>query len=901
MTTLLDTCKQSMDWIPLLQEVDKKTVILTPNRRLTVALHELYRAHQITQQEKSWETPSILPVERWLETVYLASISELVNIDHPTLLNDAQANYLWKDIISRHEALQSLIQVKETAKLMQSAWVLLIAWQLTLSTADCRDYPDYLLLLSCIEEYETLCNRQHWLDKTQLPTYLVNLIVQHPDFKQQLPHRILLSGFNELTPALNAFFEALIHHGCDVIVITLKKLTSQPCVVAAETSAHEYNLMAHWAKATLDKHQDAHIACIVPNLPEVRDQIKKTFEEVFFAENQFCYDTNAMPFNLSAGKRLSEYSIIKIALHLLSLHETFIYYDDLSPILHSSFVGDSVKESKAREQYALLLKKSNVHHVSLEQQEDARYALKQYCPLLFNRFQAALKAVRQQASEQTIDLWITLFNEILTLFGWPGEPSLDSHLFQITDAWLQLCYKITTIQMVAGSLTYQEALSLLSDVAADTVFQTKTPRAPIQILGALEATGIPFDYIWLSGLDDLTWPPKPKPHPFIPKVLQLAHQMPHASSLREYQYCKRLMQQFSESSEQLICSYAKSNDHLERYMSPLLYDIDIATIDSLNIPSTENNIDKIARSKQVEYFHDNKGPELDLTSPVKGGAYTIKAQSHCPFKGFAEGRLFSKHHPLPVATLHVFEKGILLHQAMSLIWNHIKNHDALLALDNSRLTKLILNSIKKSIALIMQGKIKSSAFLKIEKKRLFYLIKKWMLLERERPYFTVSHIEEKMVVTIAGAEFSFRVDRIDQLENNDKMIIDYKSGKSHKAQHWLGERPDDPQLIMYLLGQENDATSIAFARICASDMGFAGASRDDINVSGVRPIQVIQANTTWDDSLRAWKETVSKLCQEFIAGDAEVRPTHLETTCGHCQQQSFCRIKEIIDDPSNAA
>ncbi len=74
---------------------------------------------------------------------------------------------------------------------------------------------------------------------------------------------------------------------------------------------------------------------------------------------------------------------------------------------------------------------------------------------------------------------------------------------------------------------------MLAQEAATKPFQAQSPAANVQILGILEAGGLLFDALWISGLDDSNWPAQPKPNPFIPKRLQRELKMPHASAERE--------------------------------------------------------------------------------------------------------------------------------------------------------------------------------------------------------------------------------------------------------------------------------------------------------------------------------------------------------------------------------
>ena len=67
-----------------------------------------------------------------------------------------------------------------------------------------------------------------------------------------------------------------------------------------------------------------------------------------------------------------------------------------------------------------------------------------------------------------------------------------------------------------------------------------------------------------------------------------------------------------------------------------------------------------------------------------------------------------------------------------------------------------------------------------------------------------------------------RLDRVDKI--GDKLlIIDYKTGEVTPG-NWLGDRPKDPQLPLYLLASDPRAHGCAFAQIKGGNIRFIGHS-----------------------------------------------------------------------------
>ena len=107
---------------------------------------------------------------------------------------------------------------------------------------------------------------------------------------------------------------------------------------------------------------------------------------------------------------------------------------------------------------------------------------------------------------------------------------------------------------------------------------------------------------------------------------------------------------------------------------------------------------------------------------------------------------------------------------------------------------------------------------------------------------------------------------------------------------WLGERPDAPQLPLYLVASEPAAVAIAFAQVKAGDMKFAALSQSE----GLLPVWKSAPELGWDAQLAEWRRVLARLATEFAAGEAAVQPKDPRTTCRNCELHPFCRIHERL-------
>jgi hypothetical protein len=104
-----------------------------------------------------------------------------------------------------------------------------------------------------------------------------------------------------------------------------------------------------------------------------------------------------------------------------------------------------------------------------------------------------------------------------------------------------------------------------------------------------------------------------------------------------------------------------------------------------------------------------------------------------------------------------------------------------------------------------------------------------------------------------------RLDRVDQ-SGDKQLVIDYKTGEVTPS-HWLGERPKDPQLPLYILASETPANGCAFAQIKGGKIKFVGVADSEI-INNQKPAE------NWPEQLEQWQQALRALANEFTTGHA---------------------------------
>ena len=122
------------------------------------------------------------------------------------------------------------------------------------------------------------------------------------------------------------------------------------------------------------------------------------------------------------------------------------------------------------------------------------------------------------------------------------------------------------------------------------------------------------------------------------------------------------------------------------------------------------------------------------------------------------------------------------------------------------------------------------------------------------------------------------------------MIIDYKTGAKGGMRSWLGARPDEPQLPLYLVASEPDARAVAFARVRTGEKEFVALAEDESILPKAR-VDWKQQHASWSALVKAWNDELTRLAADFAAGVAEVAPKRADT-CRNCGVATLCRLNE---------
>ncbi len=875
--------------------------VVTPNRRLASALKHKFESSQIAQGRTTWDTPDILPITAFIERIYKDILYSEQASKLPTLLAPAQEQALWEDIIHDSDQATVLLAVPEAAQIARKAWQFIHAWQLI---PQLRHFPlneDCKVFQVWSNSYERSTNRKKQTDSARIIDLVVGLL-EHTEVKK--PNYLVCHGFDIVTPQQNALLTRLSDIGCEVTSTLLQSQSQLPSAnvqrISCVDNRDEIYHAAMWARARIEANNKARIGVVVQEFAKYRSEIIRIFSSVMEPDVRQSLPGSTRriyPFNLSLGAALVSYPLVSTAFLILELAGKHIKFECVSSILRSPFLAGgeiemtnrALLDEKLRKHAEPIITLERLFNLSKREQSSAN------CPIFIQ--QISVLAEFRKANlfgMQAPSVLAKAISGVLQIFGFPGERSLDSSEYQTLKKWHEVIAEFAVLDRIVHQIGYTEGVARLQRIAAETLFQPETPYVPIQILGVFESVSMEFDHLWIMGLSDTGWPPRPQTNSFLPIELHRSAKLPFGSATESLELSRRFTEKWLCGADEVILSYPHYGDkHDDQKLtpSPLITEI---VQRKLELPTYTSHRELIHHVRQFEYKEDNKAPALDqaaMADSVSGGTMVIKDHAACPFRAMALHRLSAKGLKSVHMGLDAMERGVLVHRMLARTWSHLKTKSVLDTISDNDLKVILLDAAKESIAGIQRDRSTkfSKGFTKIEHQRLVRLTLEWLNEEKKRRGdFKVIAIEDQRSIKLGGFTLTTRLDRVDQLNDGQIIIIDYKTGVS-SVNAMCGERPDEPQLPLYLVASEPNATAVLFVLIKTGKMKFIGLARDRDLLPGVK------ANPEWKQLVDSWRTNLTRIAVSFSEGDAWVDPKKYPDTCRNCDLQPFCRIYERIE------
>lgn len=874
-------------------------LILTPNKRLARYIQRDLESVYQQQQKTSWITPNCMPLQSWCQQLY-QQLQLLQCLPPKINLTDWQREKIWHDVIAADPDLTTLIESKQLTRIAIKTWDVCQQWQITQDTLAEYDLSyDQQAFCRWCATVAKIYHDNNFIDNSQLITALRQCFA-HADqtlLSKVLPEQVCLFAFDAMTPVQETWLAELAEHfQLQICHHAYHVETNETLHYRAPDCASEIETMIAWARQISASNPTATIACIVPDLPQHQSALKQTIIRQFAPElANIALADQLLPVNISGGEALASAAMIQAALDWCRLCFLQLPIETVSTLLTSPYADCAEQHKFMRAQTDCELRASYVENCRLTQLIAWLQGKSQRNPadelLLVNLNQIAERqqTFKTKASHQQ---WCQIFQDCLHLIGWPGDIEINSIQYQRLQHWHLALQQFMQLDVIDDAIDAPSAIEQLAEICQQSLFQPQTEDTAVQVLGLLEASGISFDYVWIMGLDNQTLPSPADPNPLLPYALQRNRHCPHATPQREADIARKILNRYQTSTKrQLIFSYAEEVESEARQASSL-----IQAHPRLTLETPTNTDDPTAI---MEILDECVGTAINADQPLHGGSQMLKDYSACYFRGYALYRLNGK--PLqPFSQLFSpLNRGLYCHSAMEWFWQQVgdwQNCQSLSAQQKQDLlSQAIAFAFKQQLSPVTLESMKH--LLVIEEQCILAILSSWLFCEEQRKPFTVIHTEQAQQIQLHHCRISVRIDRIDKTQDDEVLIIDYKTG-SPNVDGWLDQRLDDPQLPLYALTSPYPVSGIVFAKLRAEEQTFIGITESDQQMENVNLIEDFADYRDWPQLKEHWRQRLDHLVDDIESGQARLNPKYGAQTCAFCPCQTLCRYheKESLDE-----
>jgi len=836
------------DWLN--EALQDSSQVVTANRRLARVLTEHYAEQQVASGLSAWRSPAIVSWQDWLqELLTTAELSRTL----PTRLNTDQSRVLWERCL-RREVSSPLLNIAGLVRQARDAWTRLHDFSVPLDQLDrTAQGRDQRIFASAANNYQSILMRENWIDDAGLAGLAEQLVISGDT---ALAARITLGGFDRVTPAATRLLKAVRDAGTQTVDIEVTTSEQPGRLVAYENSDAELRAAGAWAREELINNSSQVVAIVASHLDKDADRCARLVRECLVPGWQTAGRKYKAAVNVSYGKRLSSYPAIATALLALRWLRDDIDSRDVSYLLRSAALGQGQLGGRSR--LELELRRQPLMNWSPQMILSAfgPRGEREEGPEFLSRIKILNERREGLPARESPSAWATLIDETLQQLNWPGEAVLDSVEFQLINRWRELLNDLARLQLVVPSMTVGEALGRLQTLAAETVFQPESDGALVHLLGPLEAAGLQFDRLWVSGLSAANWPPAGRPSPLISRQLQRDYSMPDADPDDTLAYAGRVLRRLADSTQELVCSFPLTEGDAEQSASGLVTSFVVAADEAGAEPGWYAK--QLVTSASPLPVTADPVPPVTNDESVSGGAATIQRQMTEPFSAFAYGRLGVRAVPAITHGLPANLRGSLIHDALFRLYRDLPSRSDIADLSSSDIDIRLPGILKQVFA-----RIESSAdpvlrqLLNLEKQRVAMLMRQVIVLDTSRDEFVIQQLEAPLELAIDQVRLRLRIDRIDRLENGEVVVIDYKTGRRRQVLNSSRE-PDDMQLVAYACGLDDAVAGLAFVNVDSRQVELSGAGR------------FFTPDLDWDADLQRWKNEIRDAVLDLQKGDVRL-------------------------------
>jgi ATP-dependent helicase/nuclease subunit B len=809
----------------------------------------------------------VLTWSRWLDREAAAAARDHVRL--PRVLGATEAWLLWRQCSLETAQGVGIDASDALIDALKRAFDLAADWFIPVDAIARGAQIECVWLARTMQAFTARCRDLHALPLAQLTTCL----------DQARTGPVQLAGFSTMRPLQRDLIERWRAHGSEIALIATQGAPARASIARTLDADDELASAVEWVQRRLLEDGRRRLLVVVPHLETVRPMLSSLFGR---AQHTFA---------IEGGERLTGAPLVRHALTSLRFALAPLDFDVFSAWLRSPFWQRPDGADRAR--IDLWLRRELDVRVSwqdllqrLASPPDALAEAATQWREHLERFAATFTGMTARAN-----VWAERFLVALSALGFPGKEHgaapLESHV-----RMRETLNDLASLDVALGELTLSAAIGWLERLIDRASFAAAPPDPVVAISASAEDPIVRYDGIWVTDQRAERWPAAVWRDPFIPVHAQLAAGVPAASATGRLAEARALLARWRNGTDELVLSWPSSADECAQTRSVLVDGLEdaqgFAREDLRSTPARK----VFAAAPPVEAFDDYQGEPWPAEAFLPGGSRSIEHQIRCEFRAYSELRLRAVRLDAPRPGLAPRERGRLVHRALELLWDELRDSARLRAIGAEALDRLIAQSIGRAAEELLaeDRSVSRERALRRERRRVHFVLAALCAVESRRPPFAVMERETRRTLEIAGTRLNVRIDRVDRLEDGQLALIDYKSGEP-RAQAWFEARPEQAQLLVYLRAMQAPVAVLATAHLATGQVGFRGiADRAGRlpRVPGFTAANGMADPDAWTRQLAEWNRLVDAAARGFAEGRAVRDPAR--GACTHCHLHALCRI-----------